>query len=133
MSLPTRDEMETEIVNQLVTDLLAAGLTIKVENTIDPNGPDMIKTRDKMLILNNLGHMEEQAIEAYDTTQGRRVGFWFFVYGNDGYDVIADHSDTHEVEKLMKTVNLMIEEYQDRLLEYQERLAEEPLSPYDGF
>ena len=121
MTLPTRDEMETEIVSQLVTDLLAAGLAIKVENTIDPNGPDMIQTRDRMLILNNLGHMEEQAIEAYDTTQGRRVGFWFLVYGNDGYDVIADHSDTHEVEKLMKTVNLMIEEYQ-------ERIADEPLS-----
>ena len=126
MSLPTPREMEDEIVNQLVTDLLAAGLAIKVENTIDSNGLDMITTRDKTLILNNLGHMEEQAIEAYDTTQGRRVGFWFLVYGNDGYDVIADHSDTPEVEKLMKTVNLMIEEYQ-------ERIAEEPLSPYDGF
>lgn len=133
MSLPTRDEMEDEIINQLVTDLLAAGLAIKVENTIDPNGPDMITTKDKTLVLNNLGHMDEQAIEAYDTTQGRRVGFWFFAYGNDGYDVIADHSDTPEVEKLMKTVNLMIEEYQDRLLEYQERIAEEPLSKYDGF
>ena len=117
MTLPTRHEMETEIVTQLVTDLLAAGLAIKVENTIDPNGPDMIQTRDRMLILNNLGHMDEQAIEAYDTTQGRRVGFWFFVYGNDGYDVIADHSDTHEVEKLMKTVNLMIEEYEERTMD----------------
>ena len=113
MSLPTVAEMDRAIVEQLVSDLLADGLDLTIENVTDESAPDWITTNDRDLILANLGHMEEDTIRAYN--KGRYVGRFDLIYGNDGYDVIADHSDTHEVEKLMKTVNLMIEEFQERI------------------
>ena len=119
MSLPTPREMETEIVEQLVNDLLDAGLDLTIANNIDENGPDWITTNDRDLVLSNLGHVEDETIQAHD--KGRYVGMFYLVYGNDGYDVLADYTATEEVERLLTTVNLMSEEYQ-------ERIADEPLS-----
>jgi uncharacterized protein YtpQ (UPF0354 family) len=113
MSTPTVAQMDRAIVEQLVNDLLAAGLDLTIKNTTDENGPDWITTNDRELVLHNLGHMEEDTIRAYD--KGRYVGLFYFVYGNDGYDVLADYTSTEEVERLLMTVNLMSEEYQEQI------------------
>lgn len=112
-SIPSRREMERNIVHRLVTDLLGAGLSLTVDNTTDEDGPRYITSNDAAVILPNLGHVEEETIRAYD--QGRYVGSWLLVYGNDGYDVICDYTDTDEVQSLMRNVDLLSEEYQERL------------------
>jgi hypothetical protein len=124
MPLPTIAQMDRAIVEQLVNDLINAGLSITLENVTDETTPDWITTDDRDLVLANLGHKDDDTIRAYD--KGRYVGLFYLVYGNDGYDVLADYTSTEEVERLLTTVNLMSEEYQ-------ERIADEPLSDYDGF
>lgn len=113
MSTPTVAQMDRAIVEQLVSDLLADGLDLTIANTTDENGPDWITTNERDLILANLGHTDDDTIRAYD--KGRYVGLFYLVYGNDGYDVLADYTSTEEVERLLTTTHLMSEEYQERI------------------
>lgn len=83
-----RIAIEARIVKATVRSLLAAGYSLSVD---DGGEEYAIKnsTSFKAIMDALLNTDEDRLIAAKD---GKRLGWVFFVYGNDGWDVINDYS-----------------------------------------
>ena len=105
MNLKTRIAIEQKIVRRVVKDALAAGYNVSVydgeEWTVKRSG-SYTKIRDALF------STDEDTIRLRDK-DGNDLGVIRFIYGNDGYDVIADYSVS--LEEFMKGAN----EYGDKL------------------
>lgn len=78
---------EILIAMDCVMTLISDGFTIGVYD-----GQEIVLKNSTNLseILDKLGSTDEDQLIAYK--DGKRFGWIQFVYGNDGWDVIADHS-----------------------------------------
>lgn len=87
-------EMEERICVSLVTELLAQGFFISV---FDGEEMALSKSNDPVKILHAMCSTDEDTLYVYrDNGTGMEqyqcIGKFFLVYGNDGWDVIADQS-----------------------------------------
>lgn len=85
----TRAEMESMIAEQVIDDLLAAGLTITVN---DGDGDVLEHSWDKRLILDAMFTTDEDYLKAYLPGQARWSGWVRLIYGNCGHDVVSDYT-----------------------------------------
>ncbi|BAR61882.1 hypothetical protein NK6_8735 [Bradyrhizobium diazoefficiens] len=102
------NEMERKIARQIIDDGIAAGYTIDVydgeetvlKRSIDPEAiiAAMFSTDSDMLIFHE---------------GDRRKGSVWFVYGNTGWDVVADYSTS--LEPIMTGADKLSDEYQEQL------------------
>ena len=83
-----RQTIERAIVRQCIADLLAAGYFLTVD---DGESYPVDHSRDAAEILGAMFSVDQEVLIAY-RLDGKRVGSVFFVYGNDGWDVINDYS-----------------------------------------
>ena len=98
MSVKMRQEVERKIADAAVKSLLAAGFVISVDNGGDEY--ELAHSTDKDAILKAMFLADEDRlfVEPSSTVKGTRRGNspWFgwvyFVYGNDGWDVISDYT-----------------------------------------
>ncbi len=92
MSIKMRQLVEKKIVRRMVSDLLKAGFALNVDN----GGDDMELPKpstDKKLVLATLFATDDERLFVYKPVEcGGYVGWVWFVYGNDGNDVINDYS-----------------------------------------
>ena len=88
MNLQTRIAIEKRIVHRVVKDALRAGYSVSV---FDGEEFTLNHSTDSKTILAALMTTDEDTIRLHDK-DGNYQGAVFFVYGNDGYDVIADYS-----------------------------------------
>jgi hypothetical protein len=82
--------LEQRIVKRVVDVLLANGYALRVDDGEDyrPNEP----TTDRRAILAELAATDDDTLETVRTVDGSvKRSFVRFVYGNSGYDVIADY------------------------------------------
>lgn len=88
-----RIEVERKIANKAAKALLDAGFKVSVDD-----GEEVVVTRSSSIdeILEAMFSTDEDYLYAIDA-QGKRVGKVYFVYGNDGPDVINDYSTTLEI------------------------------------
>lgn len=91
-SVIARQLVERAIIRQAVTDILAAGYTIRVHD-----GEEWATRRlDNMeAIMDGLMSTDEEMLAVYYMDEGgdwKRIGSVSLIYGNDGHDVIADYS-----------------------------------------
>lgn len=87
MNIEQRIAIEKRIVKKVVEDALAAGYDVSVHN----GGDDYEYTgTDKKRILEELFACDEEWLCLHKN--GKYVGQVYFIYGNDGYDVICDYS-----------------------------------------
>lgn len=98
----TVQEMDRAIVTQCVEELLEQGFNLSL---FHEEALAFKHSTNKEQILSNLLQCDEETLAIYDNTQ-QRVGWVFFVYGNDGYDVISDYSITIE-QYIPKTQELV--------------------------
>ena len=85
----TAQEMERAVVEQVIDDLLAANFEI----TVDDGEEDVLeKSWDKRLILDAMFTTDEDWLKAYLPGQAYWTGWVRLIYGNDGHDVVADHT-----------------------------------------
>ena len=104
----TVQEMDKAIVTAVVEELLEQGFSLSL---FHEEAPAFKQSTDKELILSNIHQCDEETLAAYDKA-GQRTGWVFFVYGNDGYDVLSDYS-------------LSIEKYIPKTLKLSEELEEQ--------
>jgi hypothetical protein len=78
-----RIAMEQEIVTRVVDALLAAGCSLATDY-------DQIPTRDRAVILSSLMETDDDRLIV------RPAGWVYFVYGNDGFDVVSDYTTNLE-------------------------------------
>lgn len=84
--------IERKIAAAAVDGLLEKSFLISV---FDGEGVVLKKSTSKEAVMEAMFSTDEDYLYAY-TRDGKRVGFVRFVYGNDGWDVICDHSSSLE-------------------------------------
>jgi len=79
--------VEHRIVRRLLSDLIRAGYKVGLQNE---EGTIAKKSRDVEKLMGEIHSVDEELVVAYDDIG--YVGSVYLVYGNSGYDVIADYS-----------------------------------------
>ena len=84
-----RQAVERQIVERVVDDALAAGFLLSVDN----GGYDfeILLSSDRTAVLAEMFATDEEYLYLYRKNQ-QYAGSVYLVYGNDGWDVICDHS-----------------------------------------
>jgi hypothetical protein len=117
MKLEQRIRLEKRIGRRLVRDLLAAGYVITVNNGGDKN--EIPYSSDFSTITNAMFATDEEHLLVAKWGQddsGKpyldQTSFVFLVYGNDGWDVIADYGTS--LEPVLSPINHWIDELEAR-------------------
>lgn len=88
-SVKLRQELERRIVTAAVHQLLAAGFFIDVNNGEEDV---VVGGRDESAIMAAFFSTDDDTLSAYRPQDLGGTGWVHFIYGNDGYDVIHDHT-----------------------------------------
>ncbi len=108
MNVETRRKIEEEIARQLITDGIAAGYTIAVHNGEE----QFAKSTDVDALVKEMFSVDEEHLIFYK--DGKRFGWVWMVYGNSGYDVVADY--TTNLEPIMEKVDVLSNKYCDMMV-----------------
>lgn len=87
MPLGIRRSMEKSVARRAVKDLIAAGYSLTLDNG-DEDEP-IKDSRDAQAVLKEMFGVDDERLYA---RKGKKNYWVFFVYGNDGYDVISDYT-----------------------------------------
>lgn len=105
--------VERAIIRRAVRDVLAAEEGAYCISVNDGEAWPVKRSRDLDTIMANIGQCDEESIRIrrVDSPSGTvSSGNLYFVYGNDGWDVIADHTDSPLVHELLKGANDLADE-----------------------
>jgi hypothetical protein len=86
--LAKRMRMEKRMASALVRACLARGFEVTIDNGEDR---PIERSTSYKAIMGELWQTDEEHVLIFK--DGKRHGWFFLVYGNDGYDLIADYSD----------------------------------------
>ncbi len=103
MQLQQRKDLEKKIAKQLLVDGIAAGYTIVVNNGETKSE----KSTDVEYLLSEMFATDEERLIFYK--EDKRFGWVFLVYGNGGWDVIADY--TTNLQHIMANCERISDEY----------------------
>lgn len=108
MSVEKRQAIEKRIVRKIVQDAIDMGYRMNIDNGGDdeelPGPSNNFDEINKALFAT-----DEEHLFFYDV-DGKHCGTVFLVYGNDGWDVICDHSATPLVESILAGANALVDE-----------------------
>jgi hypothetical protein len=94
-----RQKIEKSIARAFVRSCIAAGHTFGIDNGGDED--EMYRTTAEKETLDKMMETDEDRVYVYRTGAEKPFGWVLFVYGNDGFDVIADYTDKPEIEALL--------------------------------
>ncbi len=108
MTVEQRRDIEKKIVTRTLETLIKAGYQISVND-----GEEIVISRSTSVeaILDKMFSVDEEQIYVYKQGEEKRQGWILFVYGNDGWDVIADH--TSRLEEVLAPVAEYANEFSD--------------------
>jgi hypothetical protein len=106
-----RIAMERRITSKLVGDILAAGHMISV---YDGEAYALVQSTDKRQIMEALASTDQDTL-FIKGADGKPVGVVALVYGNDGWDVISDHTDTPAMAELLAHANAYARSLEQRV------------------
>lgn len=107
MTLETRIKIEQQITGATIRALLGAGFSLGV---FDGEEHTLEFCKTPALVAKALMTTDEDHLTVFDNEKNF-IGSVFFVYGNDGWDVICDYSTS--LEEYLEPVNALA----DRLAE----------------
>lgn len=97
-----RARVELKIVSKLIAVAKERGYILKVRDYEEVGDTDYdVKTA--------LFNLDEATVEVYDAA-GSRLGTIFLVFGNDGYDLLADYNIT--LEEFLKPVSDLCDRFE---------------------
>lgn len=90
-------------VTKLVRNILSRGYTISVH---DGEEWTVVDSRLEATILDAIGTTEVDTLRMRDPLDGKSMGTFVLVYGNDpdGSEVVCDHTDNHICNTIWKEV-----------------------------
>jgi hypothetical protein len=106
MNLENRKRVEREIVTAVLQSAVARGCTFKIDNGGDDD--EIIPTEGVEKTLEEMFATDQETL--YIVKDGKEIGSVLFVYGNDGWDVIADY--TTNLEDMLHDANNISDKYQ---------------------
>lgn len=104
-----RIETEGKVARKAVDALLAAGFTVGVNDGEETVLKHSTSVND---IMGALFSTDWDYLYAYDAETKKRVGWVHLVYGNDGTDLVSDH--TTNLEQTLAPVSAYCEELEAR-------------------
>ena len=109
MNLEILIEIEKQIVEKTVHTLTNQGYFLSVW---DGEEFAIRRASDAKGVIAAMMQTEEDTLRVLDG-EGKRVGFVYFVYGNDGWDVICDYSTALEttLEPVFTLANRLEKQY----------------------
>lgn len=109
MSVKMRQEVERKIATKVIDDALAAGYAL---NTDISDGPELASpTSDRKTIIDSMFLGDKDRLLFYKKDGKDPIGWVYFIYGNDGWDVISDY--TVNLEEILKGANVIVDSYAD--------------------
>lgn len=99
-------EVEQKIAKSAIHELVSQGFAISI---FDGETTSIMESKNEKEIFNNMFTTDQDTLEVY--RDGKYYGSVFFVYGNDGYDVISDY--TVNLEDSLTETNALAESYAD--------------------
>jgi hypothetical protein len=107
MSIKLRQELERRIVKAVVTEALLTGHTVSVFDGEETTVNKSAKLAD---IMGAIMTTDEDALYIWNA-EGKHIGTVILIYGNEGYDVIADYSANPAIEAILAPANAIAESY----------------------
>ena len=106
--------MERAIIKTIIEDALEMGYTVSHndgESMTTSARVDDVTTKEDAVskLLKEIQACDEEYL--YFHKNGRAIGFVLLVYGNDGYDVVADHTDSHEMDQILAGANELADSF----------------------
>jgi hypothetical protein len=90
MNIKFRQAVERHLVRQFIRDAIRLGFTLSVDDGED--GYFIERSSDPKAVLKACLQMDEDRIYVYPKGSTDRVGWVYFVYGNEGFDVLSDYT-----------------------------------------
>lgn len=109
MNVQERQRIERRIATAAAKGLIADGYRVAV---FDGEEIVLPATDDVSAVLAAMFSTDEDHFFVYPDEGGQRVGWVQFVYGNDGWDVIADH--TTNLESSLQAATELADELERR-------------------
>jgi hypothetical protein len=107
MEIKQRIKIEQRIVRQIVGDALAENYSVAVSDGEN----DPVFTKSFYAIIKDLHHVDEEHLLIKRDGEARPFGSVFLVYGNMGWEVVGDYTDTPEINAIMEGANEIAEFY----------------------
>lgn len=101
MNVKMRRHVERQIARRFILDAILAGyaVNVNIDRFYEPDLLPEPSTKAKQ-VLDAMFSTDDEHLAVYK--DGKRVGWVWFVYGNDGYDVISDYTCNLDDLGLMK-------------------------------
>jgi len=112
------ENIERAIVKTIIQDALDLGYTVihnDGEEVTSRAEPQYDREKTIVEMMDNIRHCDEEYLTI--GKNGKRIGGIFLVYGNDGYDVICDHTDNEEMTEILAGANKLAETFEQNLLQ----------------
>ena len=100
MNIATRIKIEKQIVRAIVNRALANGWSVSV---YDGEEWTVKKSASTSEIIKATFTTDEEVLRFHDNDGV--VGLVSLIYGNDGWDVVSDHSANERIEVFMEPIN----------------------------
>lgn len=114
MAYPTNtNAIETQIIDAIINSALREGLVISI---YDGEEWTVKCSADREAITAAIGTTDETRLALRRPTDGKFdiIGGVFLVHGNDGHDVIADHTDTPAMAAILADANMISDVHEER-------------------
>lgn len=114
MNIQNIARIEREIVSTIIQNALDLNYTIihhNGEETTAAAHPNGNRAKDFRKMMNEIRQCDEEYL-IFKNADGKRIGSVFLVYGNDGYDVINDHTDNDEMNKILASAFELAEKFE---------------------
>lgn len=110
MNIAQRIAIEKRIIKRIIADALAAGYRLSVD---DGESRTINRSSDHEAILSAMMTTDEDYLLFYAPGDKVQSGWVYFVYGNDGHDVVNDY--TENLEEVMKSANALADQIEEKL------------------
>jgi len=107
MNVETRQMIEREIIAALAQAAISRGYSVAIDNG------EELKPRTKSLevVMGQVMETDTETMVAYND-ELTAMGWFDLVYGNDGWDVVADHSTDKFAEEAMLEAEPVISKWE---------------------
>ena len=110
MNVEFRLKIERAIVSKVIDAAFEKGFNVWIDN--GGNDDEIIYCETPKEAKAQIMQTDEEYIHLYKIEDGKKVGHaWVWcVYGNDGFDVIADHSTSEVMKEIMDPIDDLAEQ-----------------------
>ncbi|USM11454.1 hypothetical protein vBCbaSRXM_9 [Citromicrobium phage vB_CbaS-RXM] len=104
-----RIKTEGKIAAALIDALLAKGAVLHLNDDSHGNGEWTVNgSTDKATVIQAMFTTDGDLLEAHDAN-GEGLGWFMFIYGNDGWDVISDYRANEFCDEIMKEIQPFVD------------------------